>query len=314
MTGRPTTDDIQQLRDADEQKAGRRMHTPKDFDYLRERIYEECHEMVSISTLKRLWGYDRYEGTPRVSSLNPIARYVGYSDWDDYLQHAVVNEEQTDQPEQDAQEIKENTPHSVILSPTYILAATFFMAVVIGGIALLKRFSSGEQTASSVEDTIPPSGQRVLRKGQDCFHTIDDYLALFGIEARDTAYFCPLPGNRDVYVWGPEYQHPVWHNEGDTSQLLPTITEYWTPLSGEQEYQNAEYVKLGANEKLNYERLEKDELRITFMKNIVDGFYVFLGIYRMDKEHSTKEKTVWKRISDQCDLGNLDKMDLLRNY
>ena len=64
MTGRPTTDDIQQLRDADEQKAGRRMHTPKDFDYLRERIYEECHEMVSISTLKRLWGYDRYEGTP----------------------------------------------------------------------------------------------------------------------------------------------------------------------------------------------------------------------------------------------------------
>ena len=202
MTGRPTTDDIQQLRDAAEQKAGRRMHTPKDFDFLRERIYEECHEMVSISTLKRLWGYDRYEGTPRVSSLNPIARYVGYSDWDDYLQHAVVNEEQTDQPEQDAQEIKENTPHTVILSPTYILAATFFMAVVIGGIALLKRFSSGEQTASSVEDTIPPSGQRVLRKGQDCFHTIDDYLALFGIEARDTAYFCPLPGNRDVYLWG----------------------------------------------------------------------------------------------------------------
>jgi hypothetical protein len=93
---------------------------------------------------------------------------------------------------------------------------------------------------------------------------------------------------------------------------MPTITEYWTPLPGEQDYQNKEYVRL-ANEKLYYERLEKDELRLTFMKNIVNGFYVFLGIYRMDKENSSIEKTVWKRVTDQCDLGNLDKVELLRN-
>ena len=187
------------------------------------------------------------------------------------------------------------------------------LIVVVGGVLWWSHGSSSEQAdAAAVTDNLAPSGKRVLRKGQDCFRTIDDYLMLVGIEATDTAYFRPLPGNKYVYVWGPEYGHPVWHNEGDSTQLMPTITEYWTPLPGEQSFQNAEYVRL-ANEKLYYERLEKDELRLTFMKNIVDGFYVFLGIYRMDREQSTIEKTVWKRVSDQCDLGHLDKIELLRN-
>ena len=187
------------------------------------------------------------------------------------------------------------------------------MVVVVGGAILLKGNQSEGSNDAALTDAIPPSGKRLLRKGQDCFRTIDDYLILFGIEASDTAYSRPLPGHKEVYVWGPEYQHPVWHNDGDTAQLMPTITEYWTPLPGEKEFQNEEYVRL-ANEKLYYERLEKDELRLTFMKNIVDGFYVFLGVYRMDRENSTKEKTVWKRVADQCDLGNLDKIELLRSY
>ena len=292
------TTHIERLKASAEQKVGRQMHTPKDFDYLRDCIYEECHEMVSLSTLKRLWGYDRYEGTPRVSSLNPIARYVGFRDWDDFLH---------DQSDSDGQE-KPNRRIGI-----YVLGVLLALIVVVGGVLWWSHGSSSEQTdAAVVADNLAPSGKRVLRKGQDCFRTIDDYLMLFGIETTDTAYFRPLPGNKYVYVWGPEYGHPVWHNEGDSTQLMPTITEYWTPLPGEQSFQNAEYVRL-ANEKLYYERLEKDELRLTFMKNIVDGFYVFLGIYRMDREQSTIEKTVWKRVSDQCDLGHLDKIELLRN-
>lgn len=300
---------IQRLCEEVETIVGRRMHTPKDFDYLREHIFEECHEMVSISTLKRLWGYNRYEGTPRVSSLNPIAHYVGYRDWDDYLQHHSDGERQGSQNESLSSIPEKPKRHTGI----YVLAALSLLIVVVGGLLLWNRESlAGQADVLSVIDSFAPSGKRVLRKGQDCFRTIDDYLILFGIEATDTAYFRPLPGQEDVYVWGPEYLHPVWHNEGDTTQLLPTITEYWTPLPGEQGFQNAEYVRL-ANEKLYYERLEKDELRLTFMKNLVDGFYVFLGIYRMDREHSTIEKTVWKRVSDQCDLGRLDKIELLRN-
>ena len=313
------TTHIERLKASAEQKVGRQMHTPKDFDYLRERIYEECHEMVSLSTLKRLWGYDRYEGTPRISSLNPIARYVGFRDWDNFLQH------QSDGDGQDCPDAETPRQTGGRLSPKgqekpnrriviYAFGDLIILIVVGGGVLLWSHISSSEQTnATAVAGNLAPSGKRVLRKGQDCFRTIDDYLMLFGIEATDTAYFRPLPGNKEVYVWGPEYRHPVWHNEGDSTQLMPTITEYWTPLPGEQGYQNAEYVRL-ANEKLYYERLEKDELRLTFMKNIVDGFYVFLGIYRMDREQSTIEKTVWKRVSDQCDLGHLDKIGLLRNH
>lgn len=285
------------------------MSTPKDFDYLRNCIYEDCHEMVSISTLKRLWGYNRYDNTPRKSSLNPIARYVGFRDWDDFLQHDSVIEELVSPTEHSLFPQKKNRSHIGI----YTVVSLLILLVVIGGGLLLKRCLSEEQYDASVQtDVFAPSGQRVLRKGQDCFRTIEDYLTLFGIEATDTAYFRPLSDHKEVYVWGPEYQHPVWHNDGDTSQLMPTITEFWTPLPGEQGFQTDEYVRL-ANEKLYYERLEKDELRITFMKNIVDGFYVFLGVYRMDRKNSTKKKTVWKRVTDQCDLGNLDKVEQLRN-
>ncbi|MBP5799888.1 MAG: hypothetical protein J6W43_08260 [Prevotella sp.] len=305
---------IERLRVSAEQKVGRQMHTPKDFDYLRECIYEECHEMVSLSTLKRLWGYDRYEGTPRISTLVPIARYVGFRDWDDFLQHQSNVEEEDSQDESTAsiqETIREEPTRRIGI---YVLAALLLLIVVVGGVLLWSHGLSVEKVdAVAVEEPLPPSGKRVLRKGQDCFRTIEDYLALFGIEAVDTAYFRPLPDHKYVYLWGPEYLHPVWHNEGDTTQLMPTITEYWTPLPGAVDYQNKEYVRL-ANEKLYYERLEKDELRLTFMKNIVDGFYIFLGIYRMDKENSTIEKTVWKRVADQCDMGHLDKIELLRNH
>ena len=285
---------IEQLRQEVEHKVGRKIKTPKDFELLRDVIYEECHTMLSISTLKRIWGYVQTDSSPRSSSLEPLVAFVGYDDWDAFVA-AQSTPDNTERPRR-----RNNI--------FYVLAA---LLTIIIATACYFTFSEKDVVKNTFQQA--NSTKRVLHKGQDCFRDTEDYLRLFGIASSDTNYFRPVPGMQNVYVWGPEYHHPVWHNEGDTSQLLPTITEYWTPLSGEQEYQNAEYVKL-ANEKLYYERLEKDELRITFMKNIVDGFYVFLGIYRMDKEHSTKEKTVWKRISDQCDLGNLDKMDLLRNY
>lgn len=283
---------LMQLLAAVEQKAGRKMHTPKDFDYLHSCLFDECHTMVSVSTLKRIWGYVQSDGAPRPSSLDPLAQYAGYDSWEHFEQTAASEAIPTTEQ-----------PRRRWLLP---------LIVLIGILAALLAFymlNTGKH--------LPPaaakhhSDQRILRKGQDCFRTIEDYLSLFGIEGGDTAYFRPLPALEHVYVWGPEYGHPVWHNEGDTLQLMPTITEYWTPLSGEQDYHSEEYVKL-ANEKLYYERLNTDELRITFMRNLVDGFYVFLGIYRMDCEQSTPQKFVWRRVADECDLGQLDQLEDLR--
>ena len=72
--------DYQRLFEAVERKAGRQMLTPKDFQWLEKRMFEDIHERVSASTLMRLWGY-RSGGVPRQTTLDVLARFVGYEDY-----------------------------------------------------------------------------------------------------------------------------------------------------------------------------------------------------------------------------------------
>lgn len=74
------------LRKAIEEKAGFCMRTPKDFDLLSEYISEETHQKVSSSTLKRFWGYLSEASVPRVSTLDILSQYAGYSDWASFME------------------------------------------------------------------------------------------------------------------------------------------------------------------------------------------------------------------------------------
>lgn len=65
-----------------EQALGHRMQTPKDFDLLREQIYVRLRQLISSSTLKRLWGYTHTESAPSRASLDVVARFIGYADYD----------------------------------------------------------------------------------------------------------------------------------------------------------------------------------------------------------------------------------------
>ena len=69
-----------------ENKVGRVMVTPKDFDYLSEQILEQTKLYLSSITLKRFWGYlgEKYMKEPRLTTLNVLAQMVGYSDWTNY--------------------------------------------------------------------------------------------------------------------------------------------------------------------------------------------------------------------------------------
>lgn len=286
---------LERLKAAVEQKAGRKMRTPKDFDVLHQLLFDEMHTLVSTSTLKRIWGYVQTDGDPRPSSLTPLAQYVGYDDWEAFCQ-AMGNKAE----EADAQSAPtRGKAFAWRLAMLAIVAVAALLAIV---------YFSKRPTAATAPQTAAPSGMRVLHKGQDCFGSIDEYLSLFGVTATDTAYFQPLPGQDYVYLWGPEYGNTTWHNEGDKQQLMPTITEYWTPSVDDYD---AEYVRL-ANKFLYYERMAHDELRITFMRNIVDSLYMFLGIYRMDTSLSSPEKFVWRRVADDCDLGLLPQLQQLR--
>ncbi len=61
-----------------EKRYGRRIATSTDFESLSVVIEHEIGELVSSSTLKRLWGYMTMKPTPRISTLDILSRYAGY--------------------------------------------------------------------------------------------------------------------------------------------------------------------------------------------------------------------------------------------
>lgn len=72
-----------ELREKVEQAAGRKMSTPKDFDFLSGMIFERTHEQINSFTLKRFWGYIE-RGNCGKSTLNILSRFAGYLDWDTF--------------------------------------------------------------------------------------------------------------------------------------------------------------------------------------------------------------------------------------
>ena len=84
---------IIRLRQLVESSIPRKIKTPSDFTYLSGVIYERCRETISESTLKRIWGYiDGYD-TVRFHTLSILARFVGYNDWDDFVNSEDPNEQ-----------------------------------------------------------------------------------------------------------------------------------------------------------------------------------------------------------------------------
>ena len=279
---------IAQLREAMEKKAGRQMHTPKDFDFLSESIFETLHQKVSATTLKRLWGYLQESSTPRVSTLDLLAQYVGYADWNSFCLQDEKPIEQIDQSEL----IKPQSKR-----PIWWIAAL----MVVAAIVLISLFMGQSEPTEK-----PKDNKYVLRIGQT-FKTPYDYHRIFGIVAKDSLWGRQIPHHPGIWTWGPMYHHPRWHNDGDSAQLLPTITEYWEHPSIDKqasERRNKDHYYL-------YKRL--NELRIAFVKNLVDTGYVFTGVYRMSVELSDTTKTVWVRVADEVDLDHLDYLENLRN-
>ena len=65
-------------------KLGRSLATPSDFDALLLAVMQTTGERMSISTIKRLVGYVNDSHEPSNATLSVLARYVGYRDWTDF--------------------------------------------------------------------------------------------------------------------------------------------------------------------------------------------------------------------------------------
>lgn len=76
--------DINMLIKAVESRFGHTPLTPTDFNRLIIEIETATGETVSLSTLKRMWGYVTSPHIPSVTVRSILARYTGYSDWNDF--------------------------------------------------------------------------------------------------------------------------------------------------------------------------------------------------------------------------------------
>ena len=73
-----TDHEIRELIRLVESKLGRPLAAPVDFSLLSLEVEKTLNETISISTIKRLVGYVNDEHKPSVTTLNLLARYVGY--------------------------------------------------------------------------------------------------------------------------------------------------------------------------------------------------------------------------------------------
>lgn len=64
-----------------QQKCGHDLHSPTDIQRLALDIESTTDEHIGVNTLKRLLGSIDDERSPRTSTLDVIARYLGYGDW-----------------------------------------------------------------------------------------------------------------------------------------------------------------------------------------------------------------------------------------
>lgn len=76
---------ITMLRQLVEESADHRIETSNDFIFLSGEIRGRLNENLSVSTLKRLWGYVDGYASVRSSTLNILARFVGFPDWETFV-------------------------------------------------------------------------------------------------------------------------------------------------------------------------------------------------------------------------------------
>jgi len=301
-----------ELRQALEAAVGRKMRSPRDFDFLANAILEKIHQSVSTSTLKRFWGYLPQYASIRLSTLDLLTQFLDYKDWEDFI-HS--HESQLHSPDTDA-DVQTPLPDGDTPSPKaryrWGMVALLALLLLGGAVSLWSGVFKENEEGAPVS-----KGQYILKRGQ-IFETSSDYLRLFGITTTERYWDQPVPHHEGIVIWGPEYHHPQWHNEGLRDSLMPTITEWWTPADSclsASPASEAERQLLSAekNENLYFTVMRTNELRITFMKNLIDTGFVFLGVYRTDLLRSDSTHVVWERVADECDLNNLTYLQQLRH-
>lgn len=79
---------IEDLKQECERRLGRSVASPTEFNELSFKIQHSTGRNISVSTLKRIWGYVKYSYSPTFETLSILAAYAGYRDWLDFKNSA----------------------------------------------------------------------------------------------------------------------------------------------------------------------------------------------------------------------------------
>jgi len=74
-----------------EKKFGKEIRYPSDCDSLSNDVFLYTKQKISISTLKRLFGFVNGVQEPRLYTLDILAKYIGFNNWDVYLEQIKSN-------------------------------------------------------------------------------------------------------------------------------------------------------------------------------------------------------------------------------
>ena len=278
-----------------EEKVGRKMKTPRDFDFLAEQIFETMHKSISVSTLKRVWGYVPANGITRESTLDLLAQFAGFASFSQFCQQTT----KTPAPEKSlpidggALGRLKRLPLWGRLGGGLLFAIALLLLIVV-----FKPFGTSDRP--------------VLKCGQT-FATYEEFHSLFNIKATELLFFQPVPECSVAYVWAPQYNHPTYHNEGNPDSLMPTIAEYLSLKHPDDNPQSRQLI-IEENRKAYATAIRANQVRVVFMKNLPgDTCFTFTGIYRVSISLSDTTRIVWTRMSSECDLNDLENLARYRN-
>ncbi len=78
----------QPLFEAIEKSFGRRVLTSRDFTQLCTDIKYRTKETIGVTTMKRIYGYINDPAETRLRTLDILASYIGYQNWDNFKKHS----------------------------------------------------------------------------------------------------------------------------------------------------------------------------------------------------------------------------------
>lgn len=97
-----SSDNLKSLLKRVEHRFGRKPKTPSDFNELLLSVYSVTGRSISLSTVKRVWGYVTYNSLPAQTTLTTLSQYTGFRDWEDFCNKNIKDSDSdfiTDHPD-----------------------------------------------------------------------------------------------------------------------------------------------------------------------------------------------------------------------